>query len=297
MARKQQKQAVALVAASGRAQAGQQPSFDMQQEQQQPMHVQDAAGNSASALASFSQQPSSRQQQGLGRSLQGSSNGSSTSGSSRLHRPRVQATSRHSSSEPSPSSQTGTLPPGWSASWQHQQTQQLRGSSTTTSRALSPVGAGQLPCPALAVAGAAVGAGQELTPAALAAAAANGSLVDAAADRLQRMLDAGCGGEGGDSGDECTATPRERRVAYHWWKELPPETLRKCDSLVSDQQAWQDYGDRPLLAKPSVRFRKTINTKKIGHDGLEYAIAVNAQHYAVLVTDVQPCGPYPELEQ
>lgn len=254
-------------------------SFSQRRQQQQ----QAGSGNGSSS------------QHGLGRSCHGSSNGSSSaSGSSKLQRQRVQQPSRHSSSEPSPSSQTCNLPPGWSAGWQHQQGAQgqgpqLRCSSSTTSRALSPVGGAFVPSQAQAVAGAAVGAGQELTPAALAAASGGpGSLADAAADRLQRMLD--CEPDA-FWGPDAAHGPfgGERRVAYHWWKELPADTLRKCDSLGSEQQAWQEYGDRPLLAKPSVRFRKTINTHKIGPDGREYAIAVNAQHYAVLVTDVQPC--------
>lgn len=46
-----------------------------------------------------------------------------------------------------------------------------------------------------------------------------------------------------------------------------------------------------LLAKPSVRYRKTINVMdRYGND-----MGVGAQHYAVLVTDVQQ-WPYPELQ-
>lgn len=88
------------------------------------------------------------------------------------------------------------------------------------------------------------------------------------------------------------------QVAYHWWKELPKDQLRKSDSVVSEQQAWADMGpDKPLLAKPSVRYRKTINIDQMTPEGMEYQVTVNAQHYAVLVTDVQPCCPYPDMEQ
>jgi hypothetical protein len=233
-----------------------------------------------------------------------SSNGSSSTsgGGSKLQRPRVQQPSRHSSSELSPGSQAGNLPPGWSAGWQHQQLSaaQLRAGSATTSRALSPVGGAFVVGQVQAVAGAAVGAGQELMHGTLAAASVCGTPAEAAADRLQRMLDEQPAIADALLADDALrggGAPGERRVAYHWWKELPAQGLRKCDSVAtSDQQQWQDYADRPLLAKPSVRFRKTINTHKVGADGREYAIAVNAQHYAVLVTDVHPACPYPELE-
>jgi hypothetical protein len=170
---------------------------------------------------------------------------------------------------------------------------------------MSPVERSFLTLQTQAVAGAAVGAGQELTPAALAAAAvaAGGgcTMADAAAERLQQMLQEGLDLQGGPryggADDLDRAGPGKRRVAYHWWKDLPAEQLRKCDSLTSDQQAWMDVrADEPLLAKPSVRFRKTINTHGFGPDGKYKRIAVNAQHYAVLVTDVQPRCPYPEME-
>lgn len=48
----------------------------------------------------------------------------------------------------------------------------------------------------------------------------------------------------------------------------------------------------PLLAKPSVRYRKTIN---VWHRDQERIAAVMAQHYAVLVTDVEQ-WPYPEMQ-
>lgn len=167
---------------------------------------------------------------------------------------------------------------------------------------MSPVERSFLALQTQAVAGAAVGAGQELTPAALAAAAAaaggGGTMADAAAERLQQMLQEGLDLQGPRrGGDELDRGPGERRVAYHWWKDLPAEQLRKCDSLASDQQTWMDVrADEPLLAKPSVRFRKTINTHGFGPDGKYKRIAVNAQHYAVLVTDVQPRCPYPEMQ-
>lgn len=275
------------------AQQPQQPSPRQEQQQQQQLGKVSLHGS---------------QQSLNGRSQYNSSNGSTTtSTSSRQQRQRVQQPSLHSSSEPSPVSQAG-IPPCWSASWQHQQAQaQLRAglpqgnpssSSNNTSRAMSPVDRSFLTLQTQAVAGAAVGAGQELTltPAALAAAAGGaGTMADAAAERLQQMLQEGLDLQGGhDPGKQGL----ERRVAYHWWKDLPAEQLRKCDSLVSDQNAWMDVrADEPLLAKPSVRFRKTINTYRVGPDGQRYdRIAVNAQHYAVLVTDVQPRCPYPEME-
>lgn len=106
---------------------------------------------------------------------------------------------------------------------------------------MSPVDRSFLTVQTQAVAGAAVGAGQELTPAALAAAAAaaaagGGTTADAAAERLQQMLQEGLDLHG-DGHDAHKRGDDERRVAYHWWKDLPAEQLRKCDSLVSDQQA------------------------------------------------------------
>jgi outer membrane lipoprotein SlyB len=101
--------------------------------------------------------------------------------------------SLHSSSEPSPGSQTG-MPPFWSASWQQHQQQTQKAipggrepsSSNLTSRVLSPVGGSFLGMHS--VAGAAVGAGQGLTPAALAAAAAGSDVPEATAERLQQLL-------------------------------------------------------------------------------------------------------------
>jgi hypothetical protein len=49
-------------------------------------------------------------------------------------------------------------------------------------------------------------------------------------------------------------------VAYHWWKALPEESLQKADSMsASDLDGFDEWKEQPLLAKPSVRFRKTIN--------------------------------------
>jgi hypothetical protein len=55
--------------------------------------------------------------------------------------------------------------------------------------------------------------------------------------------------------------------------------------------------DMPLLAKPSVRFRKTINTVSVSKTDptQRRVMSVNAQHYAVLVTDVKQ-WPYPEMQ-
>lgn len=65
-----------------------------------------------------------------------------------------------------------------------------------------------------------------------------------------------------------------------WWVGLNQE----------EAQAWLET--RPLH-KPSVRYRKTINVwsrEKMGYTG------VMAQHYAVLVTDVDQ-WLYPELQE
>jgi hypothetical protein len=264
------------------AQQPRQPSPTQQQQQQGGTSVQ----------------PS---QQGFGRSQHGSSNGSSsTSTSSRQQRPRVQQASLQSSSEPSPVSQNGTIPPCWSVSTSYHQQHTMQranasSSSNGTSRALSPVGGSFLNnLQTTAVAGAAVGAGQELTPAALAAAAAAEESEETLHNLLNQVSDQqGCRAE---ADRLCEA----HRVAYHWWKELPTEHLPKCETTLSDvghHDPWLDkVGDRPLLAKPSVRFRKTINTYKVV-DNVPFPIAVNAQHYAVLVTDVQPCCPYPEMAE
>jgi hypothetical protein len=56
------------------------------------------------------------------------------------------------------------------------------------------------------------------------------------------------------------------------------------------------YDNQPLLAKPSVRFRKTINVRIKKPQANEPEMkAANAQHYCVLVTDVKQ-WPYPELQ-
>jgi hypothetical protein len=264
------------------AQAAQQPRQPSPQQQQQQ------GGGSVQTS-----------QQGFGRSLQGSSNGSSsTSTSSRQQRPHVQQASLQSSSEPSPVSQNGTIPPCWSASATYQQQHTMQrahasSSSNGTSRALSPVGGSFLQT--TAVAGAAVGAGQELTPAALAAVAAVAA-ADESEEAVHNLMNQVSHQQGGGADSLYDA----HRVAYHWWKELPTEHLPKCETTFSDlghHDPWLDkVADRPLLAKPSVRFRKTINTF-LRQGGVDYPIAVNAQHYAVLVTDVQPCCPYPELEE
>lgn len=81
----------------------------------------------------------------------------------------------------------------------------------------------------------------------------------------------------------------DRCVAYDWWKSVPAVNLQRADSLASMEEGWSQM---PVLAKPSVRFRKTINT----YDDRGRQIAVNAQHYAVLVTDVEQ-GPYPEIHR
>jgi hypothetical protein len=49
-------------------------------------------------------------------------------------------------------------------------------------------------------------------------------------------------------------------VAYHWWKALPEESFPKAHSMsASDLDGFDGWREQPLLAKPSVRFRKTIN--------------------------------------
>jgi len=96
-----------------------------------------------------------------------------------------------------------------------------------------------------------------------------------------------------------------RRVAYHWWKALPEESLQKAESISgSDLEGYDGWKEQPLLAKPSVRFRKTINADNPAYKPYgprsnpnECAkVAVNAQHYAILVTDVTQ-WPYPELQR
>jgi hypothetical protein len=53
-------------------------------------------------------------------------------------------------------------------------------------------------------------------------------------------------------------------VAYHWWQALPRESLKLggapgASSAASDLEGYDGWREQPLLAKPSVRFRKTIN--------------------------------------
>ncbi|KAF8073110.1 AAP5 [Scenedesmus sp. PABB004] len=225
--------------------------------------------------------------------------------------------SGRNSSEPSPGQQAAA------GSWQQGSGWAQQGSARTgtgSSAATSNSGHSRLVSPftstfvtpreSQAVAGAAVGAGQGLTAAAVAAAAAGGTAAAAAGgplavavnERLEQYAkdsgDARGGGGGGDGdGDGAARLDDSRRVAYHWWKELPADSIaRKCDSIAGsgDQQGeWAVAPDKPLLAKPSVRFRKTINTFDYSTGRLT---AVNAQHYAVLVTDVQQ-WPYPELQR
>ena len=136
-----------------------------------------------------------------------------------------------------------------------------------------------------------------------------------------------------------------RRVAYHWWKPLPEASLQQAASMsASDLDGYDAWREKPILAKPSVRFRKTINADNPNYKpygarcaaaarraapprGLRGAalcvpaacrsrpaaralpcaprrrnpserpkVAVNAQHYAILVTDVTQ-WPYPELQR
>jgi hypothetical protein len=57
-----------------------------------------------------------------------------------------------------------------------------------------------------------------------------------------------------------------RRVAYDWWKELPEDSLDQADSAsASDLDGYDGWRAMPLLAKPSVRFRKTINADNPAH--------------------------------
>lgn len=58
-----------------------------------------------------------------------------------------------------------------------------------------------------------------------------------------------------------------REAVYKWWR---------TDNVPANEQG------RRLMGKPSVRFRKVVNT--IADDG--GAVAVNAQQYCVLVMDV-----------
>jgi hypothetical protein len=137
------------------------------------------------------------------------------------------------------------------------------------------------------------------------------------------MLDDAAGGDGKKKGraeaaggkaaqqKQHDALASDRRVAHNWWQPLPPDVLPKPSSLLSggggaepqDADAATDAAAyaaalaaaaaaAAALAKPSVRQRKTINTM-----AGDRHVSVNAQHYAVLVTDVdQPLFPDPDVD-
>ncbi|KAF6257975.1 hypothetical protein COO60DRAFT_1701539 [Scenedesmus sp. NREL 46B-D3] len=80
-------------------------------------------------------------------------------------------------------------------------------------------------------------------------------------------------------------------VAYKWWTHVDHVATKdgKLRRLTEDEAADADIG-KVMLAKPSVRYRKTVNA----YDRNGHRTAVNAQQYAVLVTNVNaPC--YPEF--
>jgi hypothetical protein len=84
------------------------------------------------------------------------------------------------------------------------------------------------------------------------------------------------------------------RAAPKWWSSIDTVTTQdgRLRRLTADEAEALSAGGQAavMLAKPSVRYRKTINT----HLRTGRRVAVNAQQYAVLVTNVpEPC--YPEL--
>ncbi|GBF87290.1 ERD4-related membrane protein [Raphidocelis subcapitata] len=78
-----------------------------------------------------------------------------------------------------------------------------------------------------------------------------------------------------------------------WWTSVDVVTTKdgRLRRMTEDERA-ATRGHRMLLAKPSVRYRKTVNT----FDIVGRPVAVNAQAYAVLVTNV-PQPVYPEFHQ
>jgi hypothetical protein len=84
------------------------------------------------------------------------------------------------------------------------------------------------------------------------------------------------------------------RAAPKWWSSIDTVTTQdgRLRRLTADEAEALSSGGQAavMLAKPSVRYRKTINT----HLRTGRRVAVNAQQYAVLVTNVpEPC--YPEM--
>lgn len=80
-------------------------------------------------------------------------------------------------------------------------------------------------------------------------------------------------------------------VAFKWWTQVDQVATKdgKLRKLTEEEAADIDIG-KVMLAKPSVRYRKTVNA----YDRNGHRTAVNAQQYAVLVTNVNaPC--YPEF--
>eukprot|EP00775_Hariotina_reticulata_P011017 gene11017-11171_t len=209
--------------------------------------------------------------------------------------------------------------PPWHTSWQSMSQSRVTGSSSSNghSRLVSPLASvNPTPREGGAVAGAAVGAGIRPVPAAHAALAgvAPGALnltpvLDVDGPTLQSLADAGVILNGGPGYPGCPGYPGEelngwvpgsepQPVAFCWWKELPnhvrPSDENQTHLGVDD---WVNkYDNQPLLAKPSVRFRKTINVRIKRPQANEPEMkAANAQHYCVLVTDVKQ-WPYPELQ-
>ncbi|KIY96999.1 ERD4-related membrane protein [Monoraphidium neglectum] len=83
-------------------------------------------------------------------------------------------------------------------------------------------------------------------------------------------------------------------AAPKWWSTVDVVTTQdgKLRRITDDEKAEQEIaGAHVLLAKPSVRYRKTVNT----YDHAGRPTSVHAQQYAVLVTNVnQPV--YPEYQ-
>lgn len=173
--------------------------------------------------------------------------------------------SGRNSSEPSPTFQHQMWQQG---GWQQQSSQphssRGTGSSATSnsghSRLVSPIASTQVTPRDSAVAGASVGAGQELTAAAVAAAVGTGTLGGQPYGKAAAIVASAAGGLSGSAMQrvhELMFDDREDRqgssrgldgqpppVAFHWWKELPVESIRKVDSAPrladEDQMAFPD---------------------------------------------------------
>ncbi|GBF99191.1 hypothetical protein Rsub_11636 [Raphidocelis subcapitata] len=83
----------------------------------------------------------------------------------------------------------------------------------------------------------------------------------------------------------------EHLVAPRWWTSVDVVTNEegRLRRLTAEEEK-ETKGSHMLLARPSVRYRKTINTFDFGGR----PVGVHAQQYAVLVTDVDQ-AVYPEL--